>query len=300
MHSNYLNELITYIGDQHIFQKKYLEKSLFTLTSLEYHDLLKTLDYFSRNNTLEQIGDAYLEFVNNTLEETKHFVEEGRYRYATLKEVSSKVYFNDSFMKNYMLGLILSGYIWSNHISIHRWYIEKVSELEGNTFLEIGPGHGQYFLEAINKQKFKSYLGVELSPASVKEALAFIEEFKEKQITNYDIICKDFMEFDNVMKYDAVSMSEVLEHVENPKEMLKKIYSITSENANIYITTVINSPAIDHIYLFNNVEEVLSMMNECGFVVIDYTLAMANNFTLEKAIKKKSGINIALLLNKAI
>lgn len=294
-----LEELLDYIGAHNVLQEKYLRNSFQgNLSQKEYQDLLHILQFYMEKHTLEEIGNAYLLFVNDTLEETKFFVEHGKYRYSKLEEVSDSIYFKEDYMQQYMLGLIISGYIWSNHLSIHRWYLEKIKSFSGKKYLEIGPGHGQYFLEAINLQQFEDYVGVDLSPTSQKKALAFIERFKKEGISNYRIICKDFMQMDETEKFDGVSMSEVLEHVENPLEMLKKIYHITNADAKVYITTVINSPTVDHIYLFRTVEEVLKLVKEAGFQVDDYFCATANGIDMEKAVRKKTGINIALILKK--
>ena len=93
-------------------------------------------------------------------------------------------------------------------------------------------------------------------------------------------------------------MGEVLEHVEKPLEMLEKIYELISEKGKAFITTVINAPTLDHIYLFRNIEEVLEIAKSAGFKVVDYFCSTAGDISIEKAIKKKQAINIAMILCK--
>ena len=61
---------------------------------------------------------------------------------------------------------------------------------------------------------------------------------------------------------------------------------------------MINGPTIDHIYLFRSVEEVLDMVEQAGFKIQDYICATEGNASMEKAIKKKMTIDIAMLLKK--
>lgn len=63
-----------------------------------------------------------------------------------------------------------------------------------------------------------------------------------------------------------------------------------------YISTVINAPAIDHIYLFSSVEEILKMVRECGFLTEDYLCTTENNVSLEKAIMQKRAVTMIMKL----
>lgn len=80
--------------------------------------------------------------------------------------------------------------------------------------------------------------------------------------------------------------------------MLKRIHELLNVDGKAFITTVINAPTLDHIYLFNNIEEVLNMTREAGFTIIDYECSTAGDISMEKAIKKKQAINIGMILAK--
>lgn len=182
-----LQELMSYIGEKNLLQKKYLFKSIETLTEKEEKELRRNIDYYLEVEGVDitYIGDAYLLFVADTLKETKYFAETGHYQYSKQSEVAEKVYFNQEYMKMYMLGVNLSGYLWLNHRKIHRYYEEIMErDLGGDTYLEIGPGHGQYFLEALNRQKYRKYLGVDISQTSVAATVRFVENHKEELFQN--------------------------------------------------------------------------------------------------------------------
>lgn len=110
------------------------------------------------------------------------------------------------------------------------------------------------------------------------------------------IVCEDFFSYKDDEKFDCIVMGEVLEHVEEPERMLRKIRTLLKEDGISYISTVINAPAIDHIYLFSSVDEVLHMVEKCGFVVEEYLCTTENGVPLEKALKQKRGITIILKL----
>jgi SAM-dependent methyltransferase len=110
------------------------------------------------------------------------------------------------------------------------------------------------------KPFFKGKLGLELGPASgfmtkylvnEFEALHLVEGSSEllDQIPNYDNVTKVhsyFEDYDSKMKYDTIIMSHVLEHIENPALVLKKIYSWLADDG-VFIVAVPNAKSIHRI-----------------------------------------------------
>lgn len=299
---NDIDKLISLIIEKNLLQKKYLQKSVSELNDEEYQNLeylIKFYDYIGYSIKFQ--ADSYIMFIEDSMEETKYFIENNKYRYSKLSEVEDSIYFNDDYMTKYMIGLALSTYFWKSHLIMKRWFIEKIKQLndcKNKYFLEIGPGHGEYFSKVLKVIDFKGYDAIDLSESSVKLTSEFVK-FTIKDCTkNYKIICDDFFKHNFSNKYDMVVMGEVLEHVENPKEFLEKIYSVSTEDARVYITTVINGPAKDHITLFRTREEVFNIVRNAGFEVEDYLCTVSNGISIEKAIKKRACINIALFLKK--
>lgn len=110
------------------------------------------------------------------------------------------------------------------------------------------------------KPFFKNGLGLELGPASgymtkhlVNDfsLLHIIEGSKEliDQIPEYPNMikhCSMFEDFETDNKFDTIIMSHVLEHIENPVELLKKIKTWLAENGN-FIVVVPNAYSIHRI-----------------------------------------------------
>lgn len=293
-----VNQLIMAIGERNPFQKKYFENS-FMLSDEEQKEFSQVINFYSEDYSIEKMAEAYLLFVEDTLKETKYFTElKGeRYRYKSLSEVNDKVYQNEQYMNQYMLGLMLSGYLWENHRKIHRWFKKKAADFSGGSFLEIGPGHGMYFTEMMNLNKFKKYFAIDLSETSLKMTERFVQKFAD-HTDSYELICNDVFSYNFAGLFDGIVVSEVLEHVENPDRLLSIIYNISSANADIYVNVPINAPAIDHIFLFSNIDEVKNMIDKNGFKVVDECIVTANNKSIEQAVKKKYAINYAFCMKK--
>ena len=61
----------------------------------------------------------------------------------------------------------------------------------------------------------------------------------------------------------------------------------------MFITSPVNAPAPDHIYLFRKPEELVQMMEDCGLQVLHTCFAPATGATLERARKQKLTISCA-------
>ncbi len=291
------HRLVADISEKNPLQKVYIKELLDNeIRDEEMTDLENILTLLTREYTIEELSDAYLLLVGDTMEETAFFLRNGHYRYSTLAEVDEKVYQNTEYMSKYMLGLLISGYLWKNHLAINRWFKEEIAKFHGENYLEIGPGHGRYFLEAINLGNFSHYTGVDLSPSSIELARSFIEMNKLPDSKPYDLICADINNYEFSDLFDGVSISEVLEHVEDPRSLLRRIHEITKPGADIYVSVPINAPEIDHIYLFKSNEEVFKMVEEENFTIKDSFYVTANGVSYEKAQKKRIAVNLAMHL----
>lgn len=247
------------------------------------------------------IAGAYLLFLEDTMKETKYFVENKseHYRYSTYGEVADKVYNNAPYMEKYMVGLQLSGYIWSNHMVIHRFFSKLLDGASGGNYLEVGPGHGRYFAEAVSTAHYNRYTAVDVSDTSLAMTKKYVRHTVPDTESDVEYVKGDFLDLDSSRTYDMIVISEVLEHVESPAAFLEKAYSLLSDRGILYINVPINAPAIDHIFLFHSVEEVEALAAASGFTIADKCVATGNDIPYEKAVKKKRAINLALALKKS-
>lgn len=291
-----MRTFIKKVSDKNGFQKKYLENWEATKSEKEE---LNTILYFFKdklNYSIDAIAEAYL-FINNmVMEETYYFIRNGKYRNSSFEEVNKIVYDNPEYMDKYMIGLSISDFIWINHIKMLRYFKENSKFFGGQRYLEIGPGFGQYLVKALSLCDFQAYDACDISKTSVDRSNKYL---KYRGLSDKCTVEeKDFFQYNPNEKYDCIVMGEVLEHVEQPALMLKKIYELLNQNGKAFVTTVINAPAIDHITLFGNVEQVLALAKDARFKVIDYLCVSEGDIPLEKAIRRKNAINIAMILGK--
>ncbi len=293
-----IKEFLDYVAIKNPFQEKYLLESMKEINDYEKNKLDKLLRFYTQKHTVEEIGDAYLKWVEVLMEEQKYFLQNKCYRHKALSEMKY-LYEDGVYMTSYMLGLGVSTYVWNLHRDMMRFFIEKLKDIPSRgRYLEIGPGHGEHFVHALEFTDLDEYIGVDISDTSVEMTKAFIAHSMPDSKKNYQVINKDFFEYSDDEKFDVIVMGEVLEHVEEPLQFLKKIYSVASNHAYIYITTAINAPQPDHLYLFRNLDEVEALFNEAHLEVTDYIAVTTNNMPLEKAIKKGRTVTVAYTLKK--
>jgi len=292
-----VSEFIEMVSERNALQKKQLRR--LDLSEEEIEEFEGVLCFLSDvyGCSLDFLAESYLFLVDMIKEEQYYFAVNGRYRNSTFAEVDREVYHNQNYMDKYMTGLALSDYIWKQHLKMIRFFEVVLREQgRGNNYLEIGPGFGQYLIRAVQARKFCRYFAVDVSPTSVQKCQAYLAYRGLKDIC--EVVIQDFFEFSSEQRYSFIVMGEVLEHVERPLDMLKKIYSLLEWNGQAYISTVINAPAIDHIYLFRNEEEVFDMISQAGFEIKNHICTAAGDIKTETAMKKSLPVNIAMILTK--
>jgi 2-polyprenyl-3-methyl-5-hydroxy-6-metoxy-1,4-benzoquinol methylase len=124
------------------------------------------------------------------------------------------------------------------------------------------------------------------------------KRFIKNDKVNY--ILSDIFDFEpeNDEKYDFITLGEVLEHVEKPVALLKKIRSLLKPNGVLFLTTPANAPAIDHIYLFRNAEEIREVIYEGGFNIEKEITKFVEDVSPEMAEKLKITLMYGALLNQ--
>jgi 2-polyprenyl-3-methyl-5-hydroxy-6-metoxy-1,4-benzoquinol methylase len=279
---------------------KFLDKSLQDLAADEAGRLERLVSfYMSRGNcTMEEIADKYLYMISFIMEDQFYFAEHDSYRFSTFAEVEN--YYKDpAYMDSYTVGLGLSTYLWRVHREVMRFFSSEYLRRTagGKTYFEIGPGHGEYMVTAMQQTDFRRYLAIDISETSVALTRQYIRHcMKEPEAKNHAVMHGDFFAFQPDRRFDVIVMGEVLEHVEHPARFLNRIREIASNEACIFISTATNAPHPDHIYLFRSVAEVVKLFDDTGFEVADFIAANANNVPLEKAERRKIPVVMAFIL----
>lgn len=260
------------------------------------------LEYLAENYSLEEIVDGYLFYTESVMKESRYFKEHGDYRCHSFEEVDEYIYADAGRMKQYMLGLAVAEFLWMTVLKIHRFYAELIQNVSGERYLEIGPGHGKYFLEAYRLQRFGQYDAVDVSETAIAMTKDYMERYIAENVgggvKNYRLICGDATKLSFDAGYDFVVIQEVLEHIEDPLGMLRSIYQILAPNGKVYALFPINAPSPAHIFLFRSIAHVKEIVAEAGFALLREEFITANNLSIEQAEEKKMPINACMVLVK--
>ncbi len=297
---SHLECVISFIAELSPMQGRFVGHSVSLINSEDKAELASLVDFYSGQGISDQnIAKSYLTIVEDTLAEQIYFRKNKKYRYSTFNEVKDSVYFSDSYMSNYMVGLALTLYLWPNHHSILKFFASTLPQGVKGKYLEIGPGHGVFFKKALETCSYDHFTALDISKKSLELTKQILNTRAQKLLSNAEFVCQDFLNWDTKEVFDAVVMGEVLEHVEKPEQFLSKIKEITKPQSHIYITTCVNAPAIEHIYLFTDVEQVRSLLTSTGLKVQKELILPYENHSLEEGVRRKLPINVAYVLNHA-
>ena len=200
-------------------------------------------------------------------------------------------------MSLYMHGLLLTLFFWPNHLELIRFFRKTLPKDKRGNYLEIGPGHGYFFKMAVDLTDYDQCIGIDLSETSIRQTKALVDSKHSGKCIH--LHCMDFLQFPlNTADYDAIVMGEMLEHVENPQDFLKKIAVIAKKDAYIFITTCINAPAIDHIYHFKDTTQIEAVFSDCGLCIKKQCILPYVGKTVKECIDRLLPINVGYVLEK--
>jgi SAM-dependent methyltransferase len=130
-------------------------------------------------------------------------------------------------------------------------------------------------------------VGLDISPASLEVSRRLIANDR------VDYRCDNFLTHGFDQRFDFIAMGEVIEHVEDPLAMLRRMRDCLSDDGVAFVTAPANAPAIDHIYLFTEPADIRALLKAAGFEILDETSCCTEYVDIELAIRKKLPIMYA-------
>ncbi|MBF0163136.1 MAG: class I SAM-dependent methyltransferase [Magnetococcales bacterium] len=214
-----------------------------------------------------------------------HFRRHGRYRLSTFDEARREVYDNAAFMGRYLNGILMTHLFWSNHATVIHAYREifLTSNAAGYRHLEVGPGHGLLLHFATNDPRCAHAEGWDISTTSLQATSACLQRFE----TAHKVQLRQRDLFDPALParpaFDSIVISEVLEHLEQPRQALEILSAHLLPGGRIFIHVPVNGPSPDHIFLFRSPEEVEEMVRATGLTPVTSRIIPGTGYDLERA-----------------
>jgi SAM-dependent methyltransferase len=295
-----VDRLVDAILQQYPVHRGFLERALAGATPAEIERLGSYLSFCTgKGLTLDYLAESYLTILGDTLDEQEFFRDHGRYRHSTFADVAESVYHDRDYMDRYMYGLAITNFLWPNHLAMARFLRETLPRDRSGRYLEIGPGHGFLLLSALEVGSFDEVLAVDLSAASVEQTRTIIDHFNPDAPARVEQ--RDFLEAADLEpgSFDAIVMGEVLEHVEKPDVFLRRIAELAKDDAYIFVTTCINAPAVDHIFLWRTTDDLEQMITDNGLTIVEPLRLPYEGKSLEESRELNLPINVAYVLAKA-
>lgn len=231
------------------------------------------------------------------LDEELDFRRTGSYRYSSFAEVERRVYSDPSVMVGYMDGLLLSQVLWANHLDMLAFYVDAYLPAVGSSaaHLEVGPGHG-LLLWLASRTLRGTLAGWDVSGTSLERTATALRTLGSPPI---DLALRNLFDpDDDGQRFDSVVISEVLEHLEQPDRALAALHRRMRPGALLYANAPVNSPAVDHIWLFRSPEEVVDLVASSGFAVESTRFAPATGLTEARARKMRFSISCAVVARR--
>ena len=264
-------------------------------------EILQRLDS-GNPDKLRSCVKAYVTICIEFLKLQRQLEKTKSYLYSTEEETLNAVYKNkDVFCGYYLEGLLLTEALWPNHFMMledfRGSFLPTLSP--ETTVLEVGTGMGLYLRYMLKSVPTLNYTGIDISPYSIDFAKRFVADIRtqESQVEFIQASVTDpnglgFQSY----TFGCVIMGEVLEHIEGPLEVLRELIRITKVGGHLFLTTVVFTAAIDHIYLFHNAEEISQLCMEAGWEIDQaWVYPVYESDTPDMSDRP---MNVALILNK--
>lgn len=291
-------EFCVVVAKKNPFQEKFVHNSTKDMTSDCREDGEAYIKYcLGLGESIEDLADAYLGFVDVMNGEQLYFAREDKYRYKSLAEVEDIVYKNPDYMKMYMRGLGLTMFLWPQHQQTRAFFQSKLpSKNRGKLYMEVGPGHGMFFLHALRKGGFDKCIGVDISPTSIATTQSLLDSGLYGELSPFELICADFLDYAFEGKLDTIVIGEVLEHVETPEKFIKKIADSAAPDGFIFLSTCLNAAALDHIYNFETLEQLEALFDDADLKITERLLIPYTGKTTDLCLRKRFPMNVAYIL----
>jgi len=267
-----LTKIIELVSAQNPLQRKRI-RAFISQQDIDYwtfaENLSRTLNqsFLQSDKKRNDAAQSYNRMCMEILREQIRFRKTGIYLLDDASAAEQAVYSQHDAMRSYIIGLLLSYLLWPNHYRMFQFYAEHVATLQAKTCLEVGVGHGLFSVELMQRLPEIDLTLVDISAASLELAREILTAFRldQKQIR---FIHGDYLTWPLASDtFDFLIMGEVLEHVNDAPNFLKRAWQLLRPGGSIFLSTCVNCPAIDHVYHFHSVDEIRELIKSADLSI---------------------------------
>ena len=123
----------------------------------------------------------------------------------------------------------------------HRFeFVSKiVSEDKPRGVLDYGCAHGHYTVNLAKRFSDISFMGIDIAKSNIETSRNWC---KEEKLSNLIFQCGEHTDLGPNLKFDLIILAEILEHVENPQELVKYLHNNHLSNEGKIVITVPYGP----------------------------------------------------------
>jgi SAM-dependent methyltransferase len=226
----------------------------------------------------EQACRGYISFCNTFFEKQIDFMRTQQYRASDYEQINADVYQNVDYMSRiYYPALLLSYLFSSNYFALYRNFRERfipMAQQAKGFSCEIGIGHGLLSASLLASIPGLAGCGIDISPVAVEVTERVSSFFRLlRPIVTQVADATQSIPLEDGRAYPVMICAEVLEHLPDPAKILRNIHTALAQDGILFLTASVNMESVDHLYLFHSDDEVVQMVEDCGFQVIDRDLA---------------------------
>jgi 2-polyprenyl-3-methyl-5-hydroxy-6-metoxy-1,4-benzoquinol methylase len=244
-----------------------------------------------------EAANAYNRMCMDILREQIRFKKTGAYLIHDAPAAYDAVYDRPDVMGYYIVGLLLSYMFWPNHYRLFRFFRQLLDGRPVRRYLEVGAGHGLFVAETMRRFPDLEVTVLDISETSIAVAREMLRTFRidPDRVT---FLHGDFLRIDlEPSGYDLIVMGEVLEHVNEAPEFMRRARQLMAPGGRVFMTTCANCPAVDHVYRFHNVAEIIGLIRGAGLEVEEDLTLAAEDVPMERWEDELVTINYAGVLS---
>ncbi len=235
-------------------------------------------------DALSACANAFVRFSDEVVYAQARYEARGRYEHSSFEHCNAHVYGDRQVMDDYLWGVFLTNFCWAHHMQISAFFEDRflASMPESPAIVEIAPGHGGWGVWALHNRPDATLQGFDISPSSIAIASSIARAAGVADRATYTE--RNALDLASMPEScaDAVICSFLIEHLEQPEQLMAVIGRLLKPGGTAFITGALTAAQVDHIYEFRRESE-LVVMAEQHHLRVRETLSVSPPRILPKA-----------------